>query len=60
MMFKFFKNCFFLMDVKIEIGKNYNFSVVIGVGVVCFLLGVVVGGLVYCIIIWNRRKIKFR
>lgn len=48
------------MDVKIEVGKNYNFSVVIGVGVVCFLLGVVVGGLVYCIIIWNRRKIKFR
>lgn len=60
MMFQFFKNCFLLMDVKTETGKNYNSSVVIGVGVVCLLLGAAIGGLVYCIITWNRRKTKLR
>lgn len=48
------------MDVKTEAGKNYNSSVVIGVGVVCLLLGAALGGLVYCIITWNRRKTKLR
>lgn len=43
-----------------EAGKNYNSSVVIGVGVVCLLLGAALGGLVYCIITWNRRKTKLR
>lgn len=49
-----------MRDVKTEAGKNYNSSVVIGVGVVCLLLGAALGGLVYCIITWNRRKTKLR
>lgn len=53
-------NAFDLFPVKTDTEKNDNSSLVIGVGVGCFLLGAIIGGLVNVIINRNRRKTKLR
>lgn len=47
-------------DLSNETGKDDNLSLIIGVGVVCFLLGAGISGVVYFIITRNRRNTKLR